>query len=279
MGGHSHLLLFTPLLFSPLATILQLACERQDVVLPNLKALRVHEPEHHEGVETRFSDVVGTRRGDSLTYLLWLHLPLLHSSRTVVDKSKMCSALAPRRHWKSFGAEQVHLSVCCSSSYSSLSVIPSRWSPSTCPVEFLLICGIFSSCDSQLQRPVFQFRYAVPTCDVPPHNAAALTVAQLPPNDPPDLPSFSDTVVTSPPSCNLPQNVLQPAATRAGLPPIPVQLAAAASAVFSLQTQKSRAASQQQQRQLGEPAAGASGGRPVATAAAEQGRWCKRLSR
>ena len=41
------------------------------------------------------------------------------------------------------------------------------------------------------------------------------------------------------------------AAKRAGLPPIPLQLAAAASAVFSLQTQKSRAASQQQ-RQLGE---------------------------
>ena len=172
----------------------------------------------------------------------------------------MCSALVPRRHWKSFGAEQVHLSVCCSSSYSALSVIPSRWSPSTCPVEFLLICGIFQ----QLQRPVFQFRYAVSTCDVPPHNAAALTVAQLVPNDPTDLPRVSDTVVTSPPSCNHPQNVLQPAGTRAGLPPIPVQLAAAASAVFSLQTQKSRAASQQQ-RQLGEPeAAGASGGRPVA---------------
>merc|ERR1719264_1167863 len=36
------LLFLAPLLFSPLA-ILQLACERQDVVLPNLKALRVHE--------------------------------------------------------------------------------------------------------------------------------------------------------------------------------------------------------------------------------------------
>lgn len=189
----------------------------------------------------------------------------------------MCSALVPRRHWKSLGAEQVHLSVCCSSSYSALSVIPSRWSPSTCPVEFLLdICGIFSSCDSLLQRPVFQFRYALPTCDVPPHNAAALTVVHLAPNDPTDLPSASATVVTSPPSCNLPQNVLQPAATRAGLPPIPLRLAAAASAVFSLQTQKSRAASQQQ-RQLGEPAAGGSGGRPVATA--EEGRCCKRLSR
>ena len=116
-----------------------------------------------------------------------------------------------------------------------------------------------------LQRPVFQFRYALPTCDVPPHNAVALTVVHLAPNHPTDLPSVSATVVTSPPSCNLPQNVLQPAATRAGLPPIPLRLAAAASAVFSLQTQKSRAASQQQ-RQLGEPAAGGSGGRPVATA-------------
>ena len=112
---------------------------------------------------------------------------------------------------------------------------------------------------------------------MPPHNAAALTVAQLVPNDPTDLPRVSDTVVTSPPSCNHPQNVLQPAGTRAGLPPIPVQLAAAASAVFSLQTQKSRAASQQQ-RQLGEPeAAGASGGRPVPTT--QQWRSSKRLPR
>ena len=41
----THLLLLGPLLFSPLSAILQLACECQDVVLPNLKALRVHEPE------------------------------------------------------------------------------------------------------------------------------------------------------------------------------------------------------------------------------------------
>merc|ERR1712037_429109 len=75
-----------------------------------------------------------------------------------------------------------------------------------------------------LQRPVFQFRYALPTCDVPPHNAAALTVVHLAPNHPTDLPSVSATVVTSPPSCNLPPNVLQPAATRAGLPPIPLRL-------------------------------------------------------
>ena len=184
----------------------------------------------------------------------------------------MCSALLPRRHWKSRGAEQVNLSVCCSSSYSALSVIPSRWSPSTCPVECLLICGIFSSSESLLQRPVFKFRYALSSCDVPPHNAAALTVLHLAPNDPTDLPSVSATVVTSPPSCNLPQNVLQPAATRAGLPPIPLRLAAAASAVFSLQTQKSRAASQQQ-RQLGESAAGASGGRPVPTT--QQWRTCE----
>ena len=154
MGGHSHLLLFTPLLFSPLATILQLACERQDVVLPNLKALRVHEPEQWFCVEKKHVSQMKFRTR-FLTYLLWLHLPLLHSSRTVVERSKMCSALVPRRHWKSLGAEQVHLSVCCSSSYSALSVIPSRWSPSTCPVEFLRICGIFSD-SLLLQRPVSQ---------------------------------------------------------------------------------------------------------------------------
>ena len=43
--GKKEGILQTHLLFSPLATILQLACERQDVVLPNLKALRVHEPD------------------------------------------------------------------------------------------------------------------------------------------------------------------------------------------------------------------------------------------
>ena len=41
----NHLLFLAPLLFASLATVLQLADESQDVVLPYLKALRVHEPE------------------------------------------------------------------------------------------------------------------------------------------------------------------------------------------------------------------------------------------
>ena len=166
----------------------------------------------------------------------------------------MCSALAPRRHWKSFGAAQVHLSVCCSSSYSVLSVMPSRWSPSTCPVEFLLICGIFRN--RPPERSVIH--YTVRACDVPPNNAATLTVAEPRPKSP-NRPSQG--LPHSCHNCPIPQStwkLSQPQKQRACPPPLPDQLAAAASAVFSLQTQKSRC------RQL-----------RAAETAWRAGSWCK----
>ena len=125
--------------------------------------------------------------------------------------------------------------------------MPSRWSPSTCPVEFLLICGIFRN--RPPERSVIH--YTVRACDVPPNNAATVTVAEPRPKSP-NRPSQG-----LPHSCHnrpIPQSawkLSQPQEQRACPPPLPDQLAAAASAVFSLQTQKSRAASQQQ-RQLGE---------------------------
>ena len=47
----AHLLLLRPLLLASLAAVLQLADEGKDVVLPQLKTLRVHEPEGGKRVE------------------------------------------------------------------------------------------------------------------------------------------------------------------------------------------------------------------------------------
>ena len=47
----AHLLLLRPLLLASLASVLQLAHEGKDVVLPELKTLRVHEPEGGKRVE------------------------------------------------------------------------------------------------------------------------------------------------------------------------------------------------------------------------------------
>ena len=44
----AHLLLLRPLLLASLAAVLQLAHEGKDVVLPELKTLRVHKPEAKE---------------------------------------------------------------------------------------------------------------------------------------------------------------------------------------------------------------------------------------
>ena len=122
-----------------------------------------------------------------------------------------------------------------------------------------------------LQRPVSQLCVVGSTCDVPPNNAPALTVAQLDPSDPTNLPSVSGTVVTSPTSSNHPQNVLQrrSKACWSAADPAPTG-GCRLRGVFTSDAEVSRSFTAAEA--AWRAAAGASGGRPVATAAAGDGK-------
>ena len=108
----AHLLLLRPLLLASLAAVLQLAHEGKDVVLPELKTLRVHEPEGGKRVEIE----------ENLLHLLAL-------------VTSAIAALEPHR-----GGEIEDVLGSCSAQ--TLEVFWSRASPSVCLLLLLIFCPL-----------------------------------------------------------------------------------------------------------------------------------------